>query len=119
MRLRSGTRVSHLAKCETAIGANGFSRPALPVDAVVRLIVGEADAELTDLVRRAEAGEEIILTLHGHAAARLVGARVAVADREARRQILEAARRAGVAKAVPGADSARSQDFLYEDGMPG
>lgn len=86
---------------------------------MIKISVSEAKGQLTDLVRRAEAGEEIVLTRHGQAAARLVAARVAVADRAARRQILEAARRAGVAKAAPGPDAARSQDFLYEDGMPG
>ena len=85
----------------------------------MKISVSEAKGQLTDLVRRAEAGEEIVLTRHGHAAARLVAARIAVTDREARRQILEAARKAGVAKAAPGTDAARSQDFLYEDGMPG
>ena len=34
--------------------------------------VSEAKAQLTDLVRRAEAGEEIILTRFGQAVARLV-----------------------------------------------
>jgi len=34
--------------------------------------VTDAKGQLTDLVRRAEAGDEIILTRHGHAAVRLV-----------------------------------------------
>jgi prevent-host-death family protein len=85
----------------------------------MKISVSRAKGRLTDLVRRAEAGKEIVLTRHGHAAARLVAARAAVADRDARRRILAAARQAGVAKAVPGVDAARSQDFLYEDRMPG
>jgi len=80
--------------------------------------VTDAKGRLTDLVRRAEAGDEIILTRHGHAAVRLVPVRP-VPDRKARRQLLEAARREGAARATAGPDAARSQDFLYgEDGLP-
>jgi hypothetical protein len=32
--------------------------------------VSDAKGQLTDLVRRAEAGDEVILTRHGHAAVR-------------------------------------------------
>lgn len=81
--------------------------------------VSEAKARLTDLVRRAEAGEEIVLTRHGHAAVRLVpvSARPATADR---RSIIEALRRSAAAKALPGSSAARSGDDLYgEDGLPG
>jgi prevent-host-death family protein len=80
--------------------------------------VTEAKGQLTDLVRRAEAGEEVILTRHGQPAVRLVPVKV-VPSRMTRRKILEAVRRAGAAKAVKGATAARSQDFLYdEDGLP-
>jgi len=45
--------------------------------------------------------------------------RVTSVSRTARRKIIEAASRPGVAKAVAGATAARSQDFLYdEDGLP-
>jgi len=80
--------------------------------------VTEAKSQLTELVRRAEAGDEIILTRHGHPAVRLVPARVTL-DRKSRRAVLEAARASGAAKAKAGPDAARSQDFLYgEDGLP-
>jgi prevent-host-death family protein len=36
----------------------------------VRISVTEAKGQLTELVRRAEAGDEVILTRHGHAAVR-------------------------------------------------
>lgn len=85
----------------------------------MKISVSEAKAQLTDLVRRAESGEDVVLTRHGQPAARIVAVRVAVTDRAVRRQILEEARRAGMARAIPGADAARSQDFLYEEGMPG
>jgi prevent-host-death family protein len=80
--------------------------------------VTEAKGQLTELVRRAEAGEEVILTRHGHPAVRLVPARAAL-DRKSRRAVLEAARVSGGAKAKAGPEAARSQDFLYgEDGLP-
>jgi prevent-host-death family protein len=85
----------------------------------VRVSVTEAKGQLTELVRRAEAGDEVILTRHGHAAVRLVPV-TAPPDRTARRALLEAARTAGSAKAKAGPNAARSQDFLYgDDGLPG
>ena len=60
--------------------------------------VTEAKAQLTELVRRAEAGDEVILTRHGHAAVRLVPVRKRL-DRPARRAVLEAARLFGAATA--------------------
>ena len=84
----------------------------------MRISVTDAKGQLTDLVRRAEAGDEVVLTRHGQPAVRLVPIRAAP-DQASRRQILEAARRAGMAKAVEGETAARSQDFLYgDDGLP-
>ena len=84
----------------------------------MKVSVTEAKGQLTELVRRAEAGDEIILTRHGHAAVRLVPVRT-VPDREFRRRFLEAARVWGAAKAKAGPNAARSQDFLYgDDGLP-
>lgn len=80
--------------------------------------VTDAKGQLTDLVRRAEAGEEIILTRHGHAAVRLEPVRT-VPDRETRRAVLNAVRTSAAAKPSPGPRAERSQDFLYgEDGLP-
>ena len=85
----------------------------------MRISVTDAKAQLTDLVRRAEAGDEVILTRHGHAAVRLVPAR-AVPDRGSRRTSLEAVRAAAAAKATSGPRAARSQDLLYDrNGLPG
>ncbi|HEY7243153.1 MAG TPA: type II toxin-antitoxin system prevent-host-death family antitoxin [Xanthobacteraceae bacterium] len=85
----------------------------------MRISVSDAKGQLTDLVRRAEAGDEIILTRHGQAAVRLVPVRP-VPKRKARRQLLERARASGTEKARPGPSAARSQDFLYDDeGLPG
>ena len=84
----------------------------------MHISVTAAKAQLTDLVRRAEAGDEIILTRHGQHAVRLVPVRP-VPDAQARRKLLEAVRTSGVAHATPGPDAASSQDFLFgEDGMP-
>ena len=43
----------------------------------MKVSVTEAKGQLTELVRRAEEGEEIILTRHGHPAARIVPVKVA------------------------------------------
>jgi prevent-host-death family protein len=85
----------------------------------MHLSVTAAKGQLTELVRRAEAGDEVILTRHGHPAVRLVPVKP-VPDRKARRTLLEAARASGAAKAKAGPSAARSQDFLYgDDGLPG
>lgn len=84
----------------------------------MKVSVTEAKGQLTELVRRAEAGDEVILTRHGHAAVRLVAVQ-AVLDSKSRRALLEAARASGAAKAKAGPSAARSQDFLYgDDGLP-
>lgn len=83
----------------------------------MKISVTDAKGQLTELVRRAEAGDEIILTRHGHAAVRLVPV-ARVADAKSRRKLLDELRAAG-RKAMPGPSAARSQDFLYgDDGLP-
>jgi prevent-host-death family protein len=80
--------------------------------------VSLAKAQLAELVRRAEAGDEVILTRHGQAAVRLVAVRQSPAG-AARRRMLEDLRRSAAAKAAPGPSAVRSQDDLYDqDGMP-
>ncbi len=84
----------------------------------MRVSVTEAKGQLTELVRRAEAGDEVILTRHGHPSVRLVPIKT-VPDRMSRRAHLEAVRASGVLRATPGPSAARSQDFLYgDDGLP-
>jgi prevent-host-death family protein len=84
----------------------------------MQISLTDAKAQLTELVRRAEAGDEIVLTRHGRAAVRLVPITPTV-DRESRRQLLETLRVAAAAKATSGPNAARSQDYLYgEDGLP-
>nr|WP_294544265.1 type II toxin-antitoxin system prevent-host-death family antitoxin [uncultured Rhodopila sp.] len=84
----------------------------------MHISVTDAKAQLTDLVRRAEAGDEVILTRHGQDAVRLVPIRP-VLDAKGRRALMEEVRAWGAKHATPGPDAARSQDFLYdEDGLP-
>ena len=85
----------------------------------MKIPVSEAKGQLTELVRRAEAGDEVVLTRHGQPVVRLVPVNVAL-DRPSRRALLDAARISGGSKAKAGPVAARSQDFLYgDDGLPG
>lgn len=78
--------------------------------------VSEAKAQLTELVRRAEAGDDIVLTRHGHPAVRLTPIN---AVPQSRRGLLDSVRAAAASRATPGPSAARSQDFLYgDDGLP-
>jgi prevent-host-death family protein len=87
-------------------------------DAEMRISVTEAKGQLTELVRKAEAGDEVILTRHGHPAVRLVPIKRAL-NPKARRALMEAVRDFGAAHPSEGPSAARSQDFLYDDdGMP-
>jgi prevent-host-death family protein len=82
--------------------------------------VSEAKAQLTDLVHRAEAGEEIILTRFGHAVVRLapLNARRKLTPEE-RLAIMDEISKSAQATITPGPDAAHSQDFLYdENGLP-
>jgi len=85
---------------------------------MMQVSVTDAKGQLTDLVRRAEAGDEVVLTRHGRPAVRLVPmeAKRDVADRRA---LMEAVQRSAASHRTPGASAARSQDDLYgQDGMP-
>ena len=85
---------------------------------VMQLAITDAKARLTDLVSRAEAGEEVVLTRHGNAVARLVPMHVKPSARR-RAELIDALRAQAVARAAAGATAARSQDFLYDDeGLP-
>lgn len=80
--------------------------------------VSDAKAQLSELVRRAEAGEEIILTRFGRRVARVIpaGRKTSVAERRA---LIEKVQAAAKEKAAAGPCAAQSQDFLYDqDGLP-
>jgi prevent-host-death family protein len=85
----------------------------------MRISVSDAKAQLTDLVRRAEAGDDVILTRHGQAAVRLVPIppQPTATEKDA---AIERISKTASRKATPGPSAARSQDFLYNDetGLP-
>ncbi len=86
----------------------------------MNVALSDAKAQLAELVRRAEAGEDVILTRHGQPAVQLVPIRKRKSPedlRSALTAIMEAGQRRGLRGDDP---AARSQDFLYdEDGLPG
>jgi prevent-host-death family protein len=86
----------------------------------MRITVSEAKGQLTELVRRAEAGEEVLITRHGQPVVRLVPAGAkARQEPEYRGRVLREIRARAAAKATPGPSAARSQDFLYDEfGLP-
>ena len=84
----------------------------------MEISVTDAKAQLTELVRRAEAGDEIILTRHGKAAVRFVAMK-APPNSEFKRSLLREIRERARCHASSGPDAARSQDYLYdESGLP-
>lgn len=78
-----------------------------------------AKAQLTDLVRRAEAGEEVVLTRHGRPVAKLVQTLRPPLTPEDRLRIIDEIVESARGKATPGPCAARAADFLYDDdGLP-
>jgi prevent-host-death family protein len=78
--------------------------------------VTDAKAHLLDLVRRVEAGEEVVLTRHGTPVVRLTPIKRQL-DADRRRAVLD--KYIGSVKNSEIGDAARSHDFLYDDrGMP-
>ena len=74
--------------------------------------------ELSKLISRAEAGEDVVLTRHGKETVRLVPVQRRP-DAEARRALIAAMQAAAAGKRRAGTSAARSQDFLYDDdGLP-
>lgn len=77
----------------------------------MRISVSAAKGKLTELVRRAEEGDEVVLTRHGQPTVVLAP----VHRRQsagARRALIDAVRGAAAKQVVPGVRAARSQDFL-------
>ena len=84
----------------------------------MQIPVSEAKGQLTELVRRAVAGDEVVLTRHGKATVRLVPVQTQP-NADTRRAVIAAMQEAARGKRTQGARSARSQDFLYgDDGLP-
>ena len=84
----------------------------------MRVSVTEAKGRLAELVRRAEAGAEVVFTRHGRAAVKPAPVRRRP-DADARRAVTARTRAAATDKRTAGANAAHSQDFLYGgDGLP-
>ncbi|MNF76609.1 type II toxin-antitoxin system [compost metagenome] len=84
----------------------------------MQVSVTEAKGQLTELVRRAESGDEVILTRHGQEIVRLVPIKTRP-DKRSRKALIQSVRAAAALKATAGPSAASSQDFLYgASGMP-
>ena len=80
--------------------------------------VKEAEGRLNELLDRAAAGEEIVLTREGKAPVRLVPGAVVSLPRF-RPEVVDEITRRAASEALPGPDAAHSQDFLYDEfGLP-
>jgi prevent-host-death family protein len=81
--------------------------------------VSDAKGQLTELLRRAEAGEEIILTRHGRPAGKIVPIERPRLSPAERMKIIREVQKLAAGKVTPGPDAAHSQDFLYDErGLP-
>ena len=84
----------------------------------MRVSVSDAKGQLTELVRRAEAGDEVVLTRHGKETVRLVPVQPQPSA-AARGALIASVQAAAAHKLTAGPSATRSQDFLYdEDGLP-
>ena len=84
----------------------------------MQIPVSEAKGRLAELVRRAEAGHDVVLTRHGRATVALVPVRPR-RDPDARRAVIASMRAAAARKETDGTEAALSQDLLYGDtGLP-
>jgi prevent-host-death family protein len=84
----------------------------------MQISVTDAKAQLTDLLRRAEAGEKIVLTRHGQPVAPLMPIKAAL-ERKARRAMIEAIRQAARGGVLPGLSDERYRDFVFgAEGLP-
>jgi prevent-host-death family protein len=79
--------------------------------------ITEAKAQLTELVRRAEAGEVVVLTRHGKPAVRLVPADDAgQSPRKLDRALIDEITRRAIARFKPGELPTSDHSDMYDDG---
>jgi prevent-host-death family protein len=84
----------------------------------MQISVSDAKAQLTELLRRAEEGEDIVLTRYGQPVARLAPI-VAAQNRRVRLANLKMMRQAARTKAAIGPGAVPSWDFLFgAEGLP-
>ncbi len=89
----------------------------------MRISVTDAKAQLTDLVRRAEGGEEIVLTRHDKPVVEIRAVKTVLSPEELREKRRKAFANLDEAlrknPPLPGPDAACSADFLYDEfGLP-
>ncbi|XBQ15455.1 MAG: type II toxin-antitoxin system prevent-host-death family antitoxin [Oceanicaulis sp.] len=85
----------------------------------MKIDLSDAEGRLLDLVRRAEAGEDVLLTRDGAVVARISVGEPPAKSPEERRALIKRVQESARRHALEGPDAARSQDFLYdEDGLP-
>ena len=84
----------------------------------MKVTVTDAKANLADLIQRAEAGEEVVLTENGKSVVKSVAISKRLTEDDDHQMIEEI--RANATQRLPhGLDAARSQDFLYDElGLP-
>ncbi len=79
----------------------------------------EAEGHLAELIARAEAGEEVVVTRDGRPVARVTVVADAADDAEALMQAIRRIQAEARERLIPGPDAARAADFLYdENGLP-
>jgi prevent-host-death family protein len=85
----------------------------------MRISIAEAEGQLTELVRLANQGEEVVLTQDGKAAVRLEPVKKVLSPAE-KSQIIDRIQEQVRKKNLPDdPDAAHSQDFLYDEfGLP-
>lgn len=85
----------------------------------MRISITEAEGQLTELVRLANQGEEVVLTQDGLPAVRLEPVRKPLPPEERSRFLDRLREEVRKKNLPPGPDAAHSQDFLYDDyGLP-
>ncbi len=83
----------------------------------MQISVSDAKAQITGLVRRAEAGDKIVLTRHGKPVVRLVPIKAA-RERKSRRAMIEAMRESARSQALSWLSPERYELLFGADGLP-
>ncbi|MGO4437010.1 type II toxin-antitoxin system Phd/YefM family antitoxin [Rhizobium sp. RAF56] len=85
----------------------------------MRISIADAKSQLTELVRLAKQGEEIVLTENGSPSVRLEPVGKSLSPEEKSKLIDEIQEQVRRKNLPAGPDAARSQDFLYDEfGLP-
>lgn len=85
----------------------------------MNIAVSDAKAQLTELVRRAENGEEVLLTRHGQPVARITPVQKRKPTAEQKRAAMEQIRESARRNIVPGPTTREIDDEMYDEyGLP-